>query len=198
MAELIVSFEQLLDLVEGRLSGEHAVQLRAQIGDHGPTQRELARVEKLVALMRSDYSVDPPDYVLKRALRLFRPAEQPTPVAKLRHLVASMRFDSGFAPLVMGMRSGPAEGRQMLYDADDRVIDLRINPERNTWRLTGQILGPDEPGVVELRSDEFSAMAELNDMCEFVLSAIPSGRYSLFIRQGNQEVEIADLEIQRA
>jgi anti-sigma factor RsiW len=198
MADLIVSYEELLDLVEGRLAADQAAQLQAKIAQHAPTQRELRTIQHLLELMRTDSSVEPPTHVVQRALRLFRPQAAPSLMAQLRRFVATLQFDSGQVPLAMGMRTGHTATRQMLFATDERTIDLRLHPERALWRLSGQVLGPDEPGMVELRGSEFNATATLNDLCEFVLPAIPAGRYSLLVRQGDLEIEIAGLEIQNA
>lgn len=196
MADSIVPYEQLIDLAEGRLSAEQAALLRARVADHPQTQRELVALEQLIGFMRSDHSVDPPAHVFNRALNLFRSAKAPGLLGQLRRCMATLRFDSVQAPLAMGLRTDSSAGRQLLYAAADRTIDLRISPERTIYRLSGQILGSDDPGTVELQSEGFSALAKLSELCEFVLPSVPPGRYTLFVRQGDEEIEIAGLEIQ--
>ncbi|MCU0492642.1 MAG: hypothetical protein MUD01_13700 [Chloroflexaceae bacterium] len=189
-------YDLLVDLAEGRLSAEESTRLRQTVAANPQAAAELAWLEQTLGLMRSDDSEDAPDHVINRALRLVRPPT-PAPAAPglLQRLLASLRFDSMNQPLAMGVRSGGATVRQLLYNADDRDIDLRIVPEGTLWRISGQILGPDESGEVLLHSSDVSVTAELNTLSEFNLPLVPAGAYNLTIRQGNCEIEIGDIFI---
>lgn len=67
-----VTQEQLIDLAHGRLSAQVAAALRTQIAADPALSAEFAAVEELISLMRSDTSVDAPEHVIARAVRLMR------------------------------------------------------------------------------------------------------------------------------
>ncbi|GAB4427988.1 MAG: hypothetical protein OHK0015_10450 [Chloroflexi bacterium OHK40] len=187
-----VSFEQIVDLAEGSLPSEEAEVLRARVAADPVASQTLADLEQLIALMRGDDSVDPPEEVLQRALRIF-PRREPF-LDRARRVLAALRFDSWQQPLAAGVRSGVGEVRHLLYATNDRELDLRIMPGDDGWRLIGQVLGPEEAGEVVLVGP-VTVSATLNDSCEFELPSVPAGRYDLLLRQGDQQLVIEAIEI---
>ncbi len=79
-------------------------------------QAELQECEALISLMRNDDSVDAPEHVIARALRLMQP---PTPAPQgeiVRRFIATLLGDSWQTPLAFGLRSDA----RMLVDAGER------------------------------------------------------------------------------
>jgi anti-sigma factor RsiW len=67
-----IPYELLVDLAEGRVAPAEAAQLRARI-DTDPTARaELAELERLIELMRTDRSEDAPEHVIAQAVRILQ------------------------------------------------------------------------------------------------------------------------------
>jgi hypothetical protein len=120
--------------------------------------------------------------------------------ALLRQLVARLSFDS-WAPqaLPAGVRSVPSDARHMVFSALGRDIDLRIVPSAGHFVLTGQILGPDEAGTVEVVSDTGPAqaprLAALDSLGEFRLDGVPGGRYVLTLHLGGDQVLLPPIEV---
>ncbi len=56
--------EQLLDLIEHRLSPDEADALRSQVLSDPTAQAELQSLTELIDLMRSDASIDEPTHVI--------------------------------------------------------------------------------------------------------------------------------------
>jgi hypothetical protein len=191
MAESDINYEQLVDLAEGRIASADANMVRQQIANT-PAASELAALDRLVQLMRSDKSEDAPSYVIQRALRLMR---QPAPErGGLRRLLALVQFDSYHQPLAAGVRSGPDAVRQMLFVAEDTELDLRIVPENGLWRIAGQVLGADTAGSITLSGAEADHEVALNELSEFQLPPVHKGSYSLILRTGTYEI-VAEMEI---
>jgi anti-sigma factor RsiW len=189
-----ITFEQLLDLAENRLSANEAAALRARLAGDPAAQAELQTIMDLITLMRSDDSVDAPDYVINRALRLARRPAEPQAPALLERLVAMLRNDS-WQQAATGLRSQQAWPRALLFSAGDYELDLQIVAHGELWQLRGQLLGPEAVGTVLLQGDQGSNSAELNDLGEFVLPPLPSGRYRLLLVQDAREIVIPNLEL---
>ena len=150
---------------------------------------------------------DAPSALVRAAIELW-PA-QPTPsvaeVARsaLRLISAVLSFDSwAQAPLAQGMRAGRSDTRHLLFSAMGRDIDLRISPAAGHFALTGQILGPDETGVIELaaHADASAApssahIASLDELGEFRLDGVHTGTYRLTLRMGGDEIVLAPIDV---
>lgn len=187
-----VSFEQIAALVDGQLSPEEQAVLRARIMA-SPQAATLAWLERVVGLMRADNGFDPPPTVRVRAANLIsRSARLP---ATRTRIAGALRFDSRTQPLAFGIRSGITAVRQLLFNAGERDIDLRVTPSGERFVVAGQVLGPEEPGMVALRGEATTAEAQLNALAEFVLPPVPAGKYILVLALESAEVVIDDLDV---
>ncbi len=191
-----ISYELLVDLAEGRMSPHAAAELRTRIATDAAAQHELAAIEELIGLMRNDDSLDAPEHVIGRAVRLMRqPAASPAP-GLLQRLVATLRNDTWQTPtLASGLRSIQAWPRALLLSAGDRDLDLQIGPHGEQWQLRGQVLGPELPGAVVLNSADEHITVRLDELGEFVLPPVPAGRYTLTVTHGDIEIVVPELEL---
>ena len=143
---------------------------------------------------------DAPTSLVRAAIDLW-PAAQPATLtrvaqAALRLVTAVLSFDSwAQPPLALGMRSGASDTRHLLFSAMGRDIDLRISPAADHFALTGQILGPDESGLVELATQSgddadgtAARVASLDELGEFRLDGVRGGTYRLTLRMGGDEI----------
>jgi hypothetical protein len=205
-----LSFERLVDLVEGRLSPAEQTPLLTHLSGCTRCAAEKAWLERVIGLMRTDKTEEAPPAVIARAQRLFQgrvapgPSEAATGSSLRRRIPALLHFDSLQRPLALGMRGGQPAARQLLLKAEDYELDMRITPAGTAWQVSGQLLGPETKGEVELQraADRDSSQgatgvlqAELNDLGEFNLPPTPPGIYQLLLRLGNLEVELPPLEI---
>lgn len=189
-----ISFERLVDLVEGRLPPTEQLQLLAHVSSCAHCAAEKSWLERIIGLMRADTSEDAPPAVIARARLLFRPRVTPAPTGR-RRIPALVHFDSRQRPLALGMRSGQPAARQLLLKAEDYDLDIRIIPAGTTWQVFGQLLGPDVSGQIELQGNAGLVRAELNDLGEFSLPPTSPGIYTLILRLAKLEVELLQLEI---
>lgn len=121
----------------------------------------------------------------------------------LRSIGAVLRLDSWAAsPTALGLRAGRSTTRQLLYTADGRDIDLRISPCGEAFALTGQVLGPYDSGDVELYPCGAEAAAsgarrhaELDELGEFRIEPLSSGRYELRLRFSDARIVLPPFEV---
>jgi hypothetical protein len=118
----------------------------------------------------------------------------------LRRVVASLSFDSRAPGLAFGVRGGQNADapRQLIFGAGDVDVDLRLAPVAEGWAVSGQVLGSCAGGWAELggaSDDESAARAELNELCEFALTPVPAGSYTLRLSLGDLLVEIPNLDL---
>ena len=180
-----------------RQSGAHAMKPVDQLSEDEFAQL----VQRAVALP------DAPPALIRAAIGQWD-AAQPSSLqiaakAILNRVVAALTFDSWAAgSLAFGVRAVPSDARHLLFTAKGRDIDIRITPAAGQFAVTGQILGPDESGVVELvraPSDDDGAasaqVAALDAMGEFRLEGVRRGTYVLTLRLGEDEIVLPPIDV---
>lgn len=146
---------------------------------------------------------DAPEAWQQAAIGLFPAAPSPwaqAAAAVLRTLQAALAFDSWAQPApALGMRSTATEVRHLLYSVDGRDIDLRVAAAGPEFNLSGQVLGPDEHGVIELASDGLGSrmahVASLDTLGEFRIDGVRAGSYVLTLRLGSDEIVLPAIEV---
>ena len=190
-----ISFTKLTDLAENRLLVDERTSLLAHLSACSRCPAQLARVERVIGLMRTDTAEDAPREAITQAVSLFRSRPAVAEPSVVRRIVAALSFDSrGMSP-ALGMRSGQTATRQLLYSAGENDLDLRVTPSGETWIISGQVLGQCTGGEVELGGAHHAAQTELNELCEFTLAPVPTGRYTLRLRLTGMEIEVPEIEL---
>ncbi len=190
-----IPFEKLADLAEHRQSPEESETIRLHLSDCSDCANQLSELERLVTLMRTDVAEDAPPDLLSRTLNLFRPRVPEDKPSIIERVMAVLSFDSRQLSPAFGVRSGQSVARQLLFSVGEHDLDLRVAPDDGAWVVSGQILGECEDGQVELRGAEVAERAEMNELCEFTLPRVPSGKYSLVINLSNTEIEVPEFEL---
>jgi hypothetical protein len=190
-----VPFAQLVDLAEGRVSDDVQKRIRAHMSSCGRCAAELAWLEQVIGLMRTDETVDPPPQVVARAVGLFRSRKAPDRASLRQRLRAVLRFDSSRASLAPALRSRVPIERQLIFEAEGFNLDLRVRPDGPMWLIFGQVFGPVGGGLVQLNGPTGTTQTGLNDLSEFRLPPVAAGSYNLTLRLQSVDVEIAGLEI---
>jgi hypothetical protein len=113
----------------------------------------------------------------------------------LRRLAATLTFDSRARP-ALGMRGDTGTGRQLLFSAEGRDIDLRIVGGHGVFTLAGQVLGPDEAGTARLDAgDGAGRTATLDAFGEFRFDNVAAGRAVLTLHLGDDEIALPPIEL---
>jgi len=199
-------FEQLLDYLDGRLDGAAAQSAATHLAlGCGECAGDRSWYQQVKLVAASDDSIEPPPWVLKRALRLFNaPSARMKVTALAGRAVASLVFDSLRKPAVAGARSSGVEGRQLLYRAEDYCIDVQVAAsDQSRAELTGQILREGElmfESVAGLQLDLMHNGGTIlstvtNDRGEFTIPAIAFGSYDLRVDVNEASITIVGLPI---
>jgi hypothetical protein len=191
-----IPFETLADLAEGRAPKSDRESAAEHLSKCSTCTAELSKLESVMALMRTDDSEDAPRDVLSSVLNMFQQGKSEREPSLLRRLVATLTFDSMTSAPAFGVRSTQTQTRQLIYSVAENDIDLRISPQNELWIVAGQVLRPDcAGGQVELAGAAGSAVAVLNDLCEFSLPPVSPGKYSLRVKVADVEIEVSELEL---
>jgi hypothetical protein len=199
-------FEQLLDYLDGRLGDEPAQSVAVHL-DEGckPCAANREWFERVRAIAASDDSLEPPLWVLKRALRLFdNQTASPRALDRFGRLIASLIFDSLTPAAVAGVRLAQTGSRQLVYRAGRYSIDLQIasaNP--SAADLIGQVLREGEAGFPSvaglslelIREDQIVCSTSTNAVGEFTFSGIACGNYDLQVKAHGASIIIPQLPI---
>jgi hypothetical protein len=197
------TFEQLVDFLDGRLALAPAAAVERHVA-LGCIQcdGDVAWYGRVKLVAASDDSVEPPPWVLKRALRVFD--SQPSAASLASRVIASLVFDSLRRPTLAMSRSIGVEDRQLMYEAEPYSIDLKVaSVDRARADVTGQILRRGElmfesvAGLtLNLVREGISVLSTVtNDRGEFRVGAIEGGSYDLKIEAGDLSITIIGLPI---
>jgi hypothetical protein len=190
-----IPFDQLIDLVEGRLSPDQQTDMQAHTSACSHCASQLAWLKRVIGLMRASEYEEPPARVAADISRVFSFYSR-SPASSLRQrVIAVLRSDSAQSPLSLGRRSGSSTDRQLLYTAETLDLEVQIRQSGSLWEVFGQVLNADEHGLAELHGPAGKLQATLNEAGEFLLAPAPAGRYALILQLTAAEIEIPGLEI---
>ena len=144
-----------------------------------------------------------PEALIQRAIGLWQPRAAPAggEDGLLQRWRATLRLDSAATGNVaLGLRSsGVASTRQMLFSAEGRDIDLRLEPlPDHHWRISGQVLGPDSTGQAELRCGDTPAQrVAWNELAEFEFAPVAGGVCTLMLCSDGWQIDLPPFELSR-
>jgi hypothetical protein len=199
-------FETLIDHLDSRLAPVKSEDVRAHLASRcRACSADRAWYETVKRVAASDDSIEPPQWVLKRAFRLFETrTSQKGLAARAGRLIATLVFDSFARPAEAGARSADMSDRQLLYRTDEFGIDLQIaSAEKPDAQLTGQILcekdltfeSVKQLPVTLLSQGKAVANTFTNERGEFSVTPVDCGEYDLQIEVGNLTVTIVSLSV---
>ncbi|HEX8708780.1 MAG TPA: hypothetical protein VF723_11100 [Pyrinomonadaceae bacterium] len=190
-------FAKIADLAEGHLSPDERAASESHLAACGRCAAKLSRLESVIGLIRTDDAEDAPAGLVSSAVNLFRARSASQRPSLSRRLMATLSFDSLQMSPAYGVRSGQQAGaRQLIYNAGECDLDLRVARSGEAWAVSGQVLGREcAGGRVELEGESREARTDLNAQCEFTIPAVPSGSYRLRLCLRDLEVEIPQLEL---
>lgn len=153
------------------------------------------RLDQIIKLMETDDSVDAPTDSITWAKNLYRTRERKPSL--ITRLVASLQMDLQPGKAAFGERSGSTGmARQMLFNAGEHAIELRVIPENSKSRIQGQVLGEGFAGAeLRLSNSDLFQKTMLGEMSEFEIFDVSKGFYTLTLRSADKEIVIEDVDI---
>ena len=199
-------FEQLVDYLDNRLTEAESAPVRAHLATDCQTCAETRNwYERVRDITASDESIEPPTWVLKRAVRIFETQHnRPRLVERIGQAVASLVFDSFARPAVSGVRSTETTNRQLLYRAGGYSVDLQVAPsDRAGADLIGQVLREGETTFESVsglrleiaRGGEKRYSAVTDAMGEFKIGGMDCGVYDLRIELSEGSITVPQLPV---
>lgn len=150
-------------------------------------------MNKIVHLMQTDKSVDAPQDSIKWAKNIFRSRIAEPKRSLVQRVLAVLQMDIAPNKAVFGERSGaPSQVRQILFEAGETSIDLRITETENGFNLRGQILGEGFANAV-IKIDENETTA--NELSEFGFTNLTGGNHTLILKNDTIEIVVENLEL---
>ena len=153
------------------------------------------RLDEIIRLMETDDSVDAPKDSITWAKNLYRTRQ--TDPSLITRLVATLQMDLSPGKAAFGERSGSTgTARQMLFNAGENAIELRVLPEASKAQLQGQVLGEGFSGAeLTLSGSDIFRRTVIGELSEFEMADVPKGYYTLTIRSSEKEIVIEDVDI---
>ena len=147
--------------------------------------------------MQADKSFDAPTDAVRWSKNIFRTRTIEPKKSIVERVLAVLQMDLSPNRAAFGERSASAsQARQMLFQAGDASIDLRIKPNEKGLNVQGQILGADFADcLVRIFNNTDSFENRANELSEFNFAEVPSGTYNLSLRSGSKEIVIENLEL---
>lgn len=150
-------------------------------------------VEKIIYLMQTDRSVDAPQDAINWSKNIFRTRAIEPKKSFVEKIRAVLQMDLSPNKAVFGERSASSsQARQMLFEAGENSVDLRIKETKKGLEIHGQILGEGFENA-EVKFGEFET--ETNELSEFKFSGISNGKYDLNLKSGEKEIVIENLDL---
>ncbi len=150
-------------------------------------------INKIIRLMQTDESVDAAADAIRWSKNIFLTRAVEPRKSVVEKILAVLQMDLSPNRAAYGERSSgsASQARQMLFQAGENALDIRIVKTEQGFNLHGQILGEGfANGTVKLGAFETT----VNEIGEFKLK-IPSGIYNLSVQSGEKEIVVEDLEL---
>jgi len=202
-----ISFERLVDWIEGRLSPEESAEVAAIV------ENADAEAQNMVAWLRAFNRVSqqttllPPERMHEQLVAHFanwaaeRKRNQP---GLWQRIQAALTFDSGSQLTLAGARNTGLETsqRQLIYSSElgDITLFVQERPYDPHLDLNGQVFptstaSGDILTVQLLANDEEVEATLTDDLFEFAFTAVPRQSYTLIIRGHQTEIAINPLDL---
>ncbi len=196
-------FENLIAYLEGETEKR---EVQAHLDSRcSKCEANRAWYERVKNITASDDTVEPPPWVLRRAIKLFEtPGRRENRVKQLGRVFAALVFDSFASAHLAGARSAVAAERQVLYRAENYSLDLQLAAAGETRReISGQILRDGEFKFESVAGVELTLIREgqsilstkTNKFGEFSLVLMERGDYDLHIQTREISITVVGLPI---
>lgn len=195
-----LSIEQIADAIDNRLPAVERDSLQSHLESCGHCAAEYKNLAHSIKLMQSDRSSDAPPEALNFARNLFRADKRFAAGSRSAgsRILATLKLNvAPFAPVFDERSASASAERQMLFDAGEYDVDLRIRANDKDFNLLGQILGELTGQIsLKLQSSDFTGETSVSEIGEFKIENVPAGNYDLTLQIGEAEIVISDLTVE--
>jgi hypothetical protein len=205
-----LSFERLLDWLEGRLTAAEAATVAAQVAQADrETQAALTWLQQFQQISQSGVLTPLPTHVRAKLFYEFdqwvaeRTAPKPAQAAGWwRSIKAQLNFDSYNQVALVGVRSAATQTveRQLVYNG--RIAEIALNiytqQSRQEMALWGQVFSVTETNLfsVQILQDGMErGLTTTDELGEFAFHALKPGLYDLIVSGDEGEIVIGDLPL---
>ena len=152
------------------------------------------QINQIINLMQTDDSADAPKDAVRWAKNIFLTRAAAPQKSFVQKVLAVLQMDLSPNKAAFGERSASAsQARQLLFQAGENALDIRLTKTENGFNLHGQILGEGFANAV-VKIGEFETNA--NETSEFKFANVPVGKHTLSFKSGEKEIIVEDFEIQ--
>jgi len=155
-------------------------------------------IDRITRLMQTDKSFDAPSDAIQWSKNIFLSRAVEPKKSIVERVLAVLQMDLSPNRAAFGERSASASpARQMLFQAGENDLDLRIKQEENSLSVRGQILGEGFADCLVVISNENASFeTRANELSEFKFADIPGGKYALSFRNREKEIVVEDIGIE--
>jgi hypothetical protein len=199
-----ISFERLVDWVDGRLSAEEAGAVEEWVAADEAARERVAWLRAFARVKEAVVLEEPPQEVRDALIRRFDAyAESRRRPGLRQRLVATLSFDSGLQP-AFGARSagGQGEQKQFVYTTHAADIALNVRPRHRNGHLDvdGQVFPADDADPASFSVQLLSGADEVglsttDELGEFAFESVPSGAYQILVSGERVEILISSVEL---
>ncbi len=143
--------------------------------------------------MQTDDSVDAPQDAIKWSKNLFKARVREQAPGLIERIIGVLSQDLVPGKAAYGERSGTAgRMRQMLFEAGENRVDLRVAPKGEVFDVRGQILGRGfEGAAVKFAGRE----TDVDGFGGFVINGVSKGDYDLTIKGEKIEIVLKGIQL---
>jgi len=192
------SLEELLGLIQETLEGTTKTAIANHLSTCSKCEENQRWLAQILDLTATDESFDFPEDVIQWSVAQFKTAGASEP--SRMQIFAKLVFDNLLPARALEVRSTapPAGTRQMLYNAGNYDVDIRIEQlaDINSFHLIGQIMAAGNTGsqleslIIRLRGGAGYASAVTDARGMFHLRSIKPGEYDLIINVPEGDIVI--------
>jgi hypothetical protein len=151
-------------------------------------------IDRIIRLMRRDESYDAPPDAVRWSKNIFLGKAVEPKKSFVERVTAVLQINLSPNRAAFGERSAStSQARQMLFQAGDTSIDLRIKKDKKGTSVLGQILGEGFANCM-VKLGEFETAT--NEISEFNFADIPGGKYALRLQSLEKEIVVEDIEVE--
>jgi len=154
-------------------------------------------IEHIVSRMLADSAENAPADAIKYVKNLFRAKAVEPHASILKRIIGVLQMDLAPNHAAFGERSAAGgQARQMLFDAGEHAIDLRITMVEDKLDIKGQLLGTGlDSGEIEISDGKTSSRSTVAGPGRFEFAGLAAGEYSMTITGPEFQIVLEKIDL---